>query len=98
VVDVKTAVKNAMEFAQVSLGEGRTKGLRLEEIDSSTIEGNAVFLVTLSNLPADAGAYSNAFANLAIGADAKREYKIFAVSKESGDVLSMKIRLIAVPA
>lgn len=97
-VDVKTAVKNAIEFAQTSLGEGRTKGLRLEEIESSTIEGKDVFLVTLSALSADAGDYSNALAHLVIGADAKREYKVFGVSKDSGEVLSMKIHLLAVPA
>jgi hypothetical protein len=32
-----------------------------------------------------------------IGADSEREYKVFAVAKDNGDVLSMKIRLLAVP-
>jgi hypothetical protein len=44
VVDVKTAVANAIQFAKDSLGESRTLGIRIEEIDSATVEGNAVWL------------------------------------------------------
>ncbi len=96
VVDVKTAVANAIQFAKDSLGESRTLGIRLEEIDSSTVEGNAVWLVTLSNIPASDTPYINALAVL--GADAGREYKVFTVSKDTGQILSMKIRLLAVPS
>jgi hypothetical protein len=39
VVDVKTAVENAIQFAKDSLGEARTLDVRLEEIDSSIIDG-----------------------------------------------------------
>ncbi len=77
-------------------------GLRLEEVESSSVGGNAVWLITLSNiepLPEGvlaAGVKTPAFFQT-LGADATREYKTFAVAKDSGEVLSMKIRLLAVP-
>ncbi len=33
----------------------------------------------------------------ALGADMAREYKVFAVAKDNGEVLSMKIRLLTTP-
>jgi hypothetical protein len=32
-----------------------------------------------------------------LGADSEREYKVFAVTKDTGEVLYMKIRLLATP-
>ena len=93
-MDIKDAVRNAMAFATESLGPQRTADLRLEEIESSTVDGSAVWLVTLSNaLPPNPSSL-----RAAMGADAGREYKVYTVSKETGEVLSMKIRLLAVPA
>jgi hypothetical protein len=99
VVDIKTAVANAMDFAKVSLGPERTIGLRLEEIESSSLKGKAVWLITLSteiHRPGSPVAWARA-SGLAIGADPEREYKVFTVAKDGGEVLSMKMRLLAVP-
>jgi hypothetical protein len=97
-VDIKQAVAAAMEFARDSLGPARTANLRLEEIESSTVDGNAVWLITLSNPLTDdrplAGMRSIASVS---GADTAREYKVFTVAKSSGEVLSMKMRLLAAP-
>lgn len=93
-VEIKDAVASATDFAKNLLDSGRSSDIRLEEIDSSTVNGDAVWLVTLSN-PAKGLA---AFRPLpAIGADASREYRVFTVSKATGDILSMKIRLFAAP-
>ncbi len=96
VVDIKTAVANSMELAKLSLGSSRTTGLRLEEIESSNLDGQPVWLVALSNLPDGSSVVASLFP--AYGADAAREYKTFAAAKNSGEVLSMKIRLLAVPS
>lgn len=97
-VDIKTAVGNAMDFAKASLGAERTTDLRLEEIESSNIDSREAWLITLSNALMEEGSPASvrAFAP-ALGADIAREYKIFTVAKDTGDVLSMKIRLLAVP-
>jgi hypothetical protein len=39
-VDIKSAVAAAMEFAKNSLGSERTSKIRLEEIESSNVDGN----------------------------------------------------------
>ncbi len=83
-----------MEFAKASLGTERTKGLRLEEIESSSLDGNPVWLVTLS--AADSSPLTVLKSPL-YGADTDRGYKTFTVAKDTGEVLSMKIRLLAVP-
>ena len=72
---------------------------RLEEIESSTADGRPVWLITLSSDLPKARSPLSSFSPLAvtIGADSEREYKVFAVAKDNGDVLSMKIRLLAVP-
>jgi hypothetical protein len=95
-MDFKDAVRNAIAFATASLGPGRTTDLRLEEIESSTVGESAVWLITLSTASPPEGNLSAL--RLMMGADPGREYKVFAVSKETGEVLSMKIRLLAAPA
>ena len=98
---IKEAVASAVAFAQQSLGPDRTAGIRLEEIESSVVGGEEVWLITLSNIQAPSpnpGFYSSRFAALTVGADTTRDYKVYAVSKETGVVLSMKIRLLSAPA
>lgn len=98
-IDIKTAVANAIGFAKSSLGPERTAGIRLEEIESSIVDGMPVWLITLSNAFVEDGPLASVKAlATAMGADAAREYKVFTVSKETGEVLSMKIRLLATPA
>jgi hypothetical protein len=97
-VDIKTAVANAMDFAKATLGPERTAGIRLEEIESSKINGEEVWLITLSNALIKEGPLASMRVVAAkLGADMGREYKVFTVPKESGEVLSMKIRLLATP-
>jgi hypothetical protein len=98
-VDIKAAVANAIDFARTSLGPERTAGIRLEEIESSNVDGKAAWLITLSNALIEEGPLAPMrAAAAALGADTAREYKVFAVAKDSGEVLSMKIRLLATPA
>lgn len=100
-VEIKTAVEAAMKFAADTLGPNRTVDLRLEEVESGTENGQEVWLITLSapNLgkPGPMAALAASTLSDFLGANAQREYKIFAVSKTTGTVLSMKIRLLAVP-
>lgn len=97
-VDIKVAVASAIEFARASLGAERTAGIRLEEIESSKLGAQDVWLITLSNALIEAGPLANVKAAAAeLGADMRREYKVFTVAKDNGDVLSMKIRLLAAP-
>jgi hypothetical protein len=97
-VDIKVAVANAIQFARNSLGLERTTNIRLEEIESSIVDGRAVWLVTLSNSLIDQGPLAPIRAAVAaLGADTAREYKVFTVAKDDGEVLSMKIRLLATP-
>ena len=99
-VDIKAAVTSAIDFAKSSLGPNRTADIRLEEVESSVVDGTPVWLITLSAAADDGPSISFALGGLAtvLGADAAREYKVFTVSKNSGDVLSMKIRLVAIPS
>jgi hypothetical protein len=97
-VDISAAVARSIEFATSTLGQQRTRELRLEEIESSTWNDKPVWLITLSDVSdhgplAGLGRYATA-----LGIDNDREYKIFTVTKDTGDVLSMKIRLLAVPS
>ena len=95
-VDIKAAVKNATDFARDLLGPDRTPSIRLEEIESARDESNDIWLITLSSRPVDdPGQYASLAAVL--GADSGREYKQLAVAKETGEVLSMKIRLFPKP-
>jgi len=92
---IQEAVQNAATFARETLGPQRTAGLRLEEVESGQINGEEAWLLTLSMIsdPQSAiGVLSDA-GNLF---SQRREYKIFAVLKKTGEIASMKIRELAV--
>jgi hypothetical protein len=91
-MDIDQAVRNAIAFAIKSLGPERTASIRLEEIESSVVEGKAVWLITLSSQTPEPTRVVQSWSILA--ADAEREYKVFTVAKDTGEVLSMKIRLL----
>ncbi len=98
-VDIETAVANAKQFALTSLGPERTEGIRLEEVESSHVDGMPVWLITLSSLLTGDGMFASVRGlTNALGADPAREYKTFTVTKDTGEVLSMKIRMLATPA
>ena len=91
-IGIKDAVAKAEALARDSLGPERTADIRLEEIYSSTVDGRPVWLITLSS------ASIPPVLARAVGVDFEREYKVFTVAKDNGEVLSMKIRLLAVPS
>ena len=83
---VKEAVSKAMEFATGVLSPARTVDMRLEEVEAGDYKGQDVWLITLSM-----GGQGLAF----LAPSASRDFKTFAVHKETGEVLSMKIRQLA---
>lgn len=92
-VSIKEATENAIAFARAALGPERTAGIRLEEVESTVVDGEDVWLITLSmvvpvssELLAASAAMANLFGN------GKREYKSFTVIKRDGEVTAMKIR------
>ncbi len=93
-MDLQEGVYRAMEFAKGSLGDTRIRDLRLEEIDSTTVEGTEAWLITLSSeFPPNPMRIPGLGRRPLIGAELDRDYKVFAVSKDTGEVLSMKMRL-----
>jgi hypothetical protein len=88
---IKEAVQNAMIFARETLGSERAAGLQLEEVESANISGEEAWLITLSMIapqgPLDI--------SISILAEPKLIYKVFAVLKKNGEVISMKIRELA---
>jgi hypothetical protein len=85
---IQQAVQNATIFAHETLGPERTAGIQLEEVESSKLNGEDVWLITLSMFPSALGLVGSIL-------DAKRNYKIFTVLKKSGEVVSMRIRELA---
>ena len=88
---IKEAVENAVAFAKATLGQERTAGIRLEEVESTTAGGEDAWLITLSMISPDEPILDLA----AAFGKGKREYKSFTVRKRDGEVLSMKIRELA---
>lgn len=95
-VSIKEATKNAIAFARGALGRKRTEGMRLEEVESTTVDGEDAWLITLSLIvpPGQTGGVTEALAAFGGGPD-KREYKSFTVIKRDGEITSMKIREMA---
>lgn len=100
-VDIRAAVASAKVFAEQALGPERTTNVRLEEVESSKTDSEPVWLITLSmsSPPRGDGPISaiRAMASV-LGADIERDYRVFTVSKNTGETLSMKIRVFAVPS
>jgi hypothetical protein len=92
-MEIKDAVQSAIAFATELLGVERTAGIRLEEVESSHASGKAIWLITLSISSNNTGQF--AALQKALGSDGSRDYKSFAVTKDTGEVLAMKIRLLA---
>jgi hypothetical protein len=85
-VAVKDAVSSAIGFAASVLGPSRTADIQLEEVDTGQVNGDDVWLITLSmQRPQSAVVHW-------LGS---RDYKTFTVHKETGEVLAMRIRELA---
>lgn len=86
-LEVKEAVKIATEYIQTLFSERQIPELRLEEVELSA--DNQFWEVTLSFVVREPTAY------LSLGDAARtREYKIFRINAETGQVQSMKIRRV----
>ncbi len=86
-IDVKEAVKIATEYIQTLFAERQIPELRLEEVELSP--DNQFWEVTLSFVVREPTAY------LSLGDAARtREYKVFRINAETGQVQSMKIRKV----
>jgi hypothetical protein len=89
-VSIKQAFLNAAEFAASVLEPERLTDLKLEEVETAEVNGSDVWLITVSMVRPSP--ISNALAFNFRGA---RDYKTMTVRKDTGEVLSMKIREIA---
>jgi hypothetical protein len=89
---IKEAVHNAGIFASETLGPERTRSIQLEEVESARVGGEDVWLITLSMI-APPQTVTAAF-NAAL-TEPRREYKVSKVKKNSGEVVSMRIRELA---
>ena len=91
---IREATAKAIAFAESALGPERTRGIRLEEVESTTESGKDLWLITLSMIapiePAAPGDMAITFFD-----NRKRDYKVFTVRKSDGEVMSMKIRELA---
>jgi len=86
-LEVKEAVKIATEYIQTLFSEKQIPELRLEEVELTP--DNQFWEVTLSFVVREPTAY------LSLGDAARtREYKVFRINAETGQVHSMKIRKV----
>ncbi|RDI95955.1 hypothetical protein DV704_03270 [Meiothermus sp. QL-1] len=84
-LEVKEAVRIAMDYIQSLYSEKQLPELRLEEVELTP--DNQFWEVTLSFVVREPTAY------LSLGEAARtREYKVFRINAETGQVQSMKIR------
>ncbi len=88
-IDVKSAVRNAVEFVQSVLEKEKYDKITLEEVELS--EDSRFWYITLS---LGKLIVENPFDTLMSGDSGKLsvKYKVFTVDRETGDVLTMKIR------
>jgi len=85
-IPVKDAVANAVNFAYGVLEPPRTGAMLLEEVEPSSLNGEDVWLITLS-LP-DPNSPLSALSG-------HRQYKTFTVHGGNGEVLAMKMRQLS---
>jgi hypothetical protein len=79
-ITVKEAVASAVEFAGNVL-EPPPQDLRLEEIEAGKADRIDAFRITLSMQD-----------RTGLGSSGRRELKVFTVRRDTGEVVSMKIR------
>jgi len=104
-VQLKQAVANAIDFASGVLGN-RAGDVQLEEVESVDNNGSSVWRITLSMIRPDdprADKFDSALNAAALMAGSTlnafrlrhRDYKIFTVLNDTGEVTAMKIREFA---
>lgn len=93
-VSLPDAVNKAKEFAK-ALFNMPPDEIRLEEVESSQEGGEHVWRITLS-MPATAKVSAVLPLFSAPGRWRDRDYKTFSLSKDTGEVLAVKIREFAI--
>ena len=90
-IDVRAAVKATLIYFKLlqDLMGGETKNLRLEEVELS--EDEKFWFITLGYNVSNS-VTNHPLETLGVGIVENREYKIFKVNAETGEVESMKIR------
>ena len=89
-IDVKTAVRNAMKYLQEFHEFIPARAVRLEETD---YDDSGHFLITLSTLDVeDPEAAGGVVGRLIPQLAFKRTYKVFRIDGDTGEVKSMKVR------
>jgi len=83
VITVKEAVASAVEFARNML-DPPPQDRRLEEIEAGKTDRTDAWRITLSMQD-----------RTGLGSLGRREYKVFTVRRDTGEVVSMKIRELA---
>jgi hypothetical protein len=91
---LQEATANAIAFARDTLGPERTQDIRLEEIESTTADGQAAWLITLSMRNPPPGDLEK-LGDLTALFSTRREYKTFTVLKHNGEIESMKMSQLA---
>jgi hypothetical protein len=89
-VTIKEAVQNARIFAKENLEPERVASIQLEEVESANVGGEDAWLITLSVIDPEA---TPPIFSPSLGP--KRDYKVFTVLKNNGEVASMNIRELA---
>lgn len=90
-VSVKQAAESAVAFVVNVLGPERAEGIQLEEVELGKFNDRDVWNITLSMVRPSLAKVSSYLAQTSLS----RDYKTFVVDRETGDVLSMKIRELA---
>jgi hypothetical protein len=95
-VTIQQAVSLPVAFAEATLGKEQTASARLEEVETLTVDGKEAWHITLSFRSLDPPSpLASAFESLAALRTPARFYKSFTILKETGEVISMKIRELA---
>jgi hypothetical protein len=85
-IPIKEAIEKAVTFAVGVLEPSRTGAILLEEVQTASLDGDDVWLITLS-MPDPDRPLSPMFGG--------RQYKTFTVNGRTGEVISMKIRQLS---
>jgi hypothetical protein len=94
-VSVKEAVESSRRFAMGTLGPERTAGLQLEEVELGKYLDKDAWKITLSMLRPNLFSPNSLAGAVSIPPYGPRDYKTFLVDRETGEVLSMRIRELA---
>ncbi len=93
-IEVAQAIENATTAANEFLSSTKFSQLQVEEVEHNRLDDQWLITLGFNILKPDTKAYKNIGQILQGDQQYDRKYKIFKVSNQTGDVLSMKIRKI----